>query len=187
MRTALLSEAQELQARPALFIKFASRTATAGPYADTTDDDYAALIDQIPDWSVRADGQVDTESGGVRPAWLLDRDGMTVAVVAHEDGPELFIAGVLALGPSIASGLATAAVIGLAKSMWERWKRHRAPAVTKNEKRDSSLIVERRDVHYPDGSVAAVLRIELPAPVSTDALTDTLTWALAFGDAGPTG
>jgi hypothetical protein len=168
-------KAQQLEDRSAVKIKFASIGPGEFLVSDASSEEYAVLFQQAPDgWAIVEDGQISTRAEGSRRAWLLAKDGVEVAVVAHETGVEIVIGVVGTIAAGVAVDLAKDAVVGLTKWLWRRWKGLRSAKVQKKERVDSSLRLECNIVRMPGGSLTTV-RLEVRAPLNDDTVAQCLT------------
>jgi hypothetical protein len=168
-------KAQEFANQPAIRIKLASVAAGGFLTSDATSEEYDPLFQELPTgWTIREDGQITTRAEGSRRAWLLDKDGVEIAVEAHETGVEIVlgVAGVIAAG--VAVDLAKDAVVGFAKWLWRRWKGLRAEKEQKQTAVDPSLRLVCYTAQLPGGSITTV-SMEVRAPLTDEGVAQCLT------------
>ena len=155
-----LMDIQKLENNADIRIKFASINERGG-YDGDSHDEYRALFPQTTGkltegWQYEYVGLVETRFEYDRSAWRLKHQssGITVATIEHETGIEILV--------GIASGVATAAIIGLSKWLWNQWQDVRGP-----NKRSSSLVAEKVTERDTDGNIRYIERIEIRGPIDT--------------------
>lgn len=175
----VLMEAQQFENQPLVRIKFAS----VGPgdfLVSDAGEEYSVLLEQQPTgWTLMEEGQITTKAEGSRHTWLLDRDGVRIAVVAHETGVEIILGVVGTIAAAVAVDLAKDAVVEFSKWLWRRWKWLRATEEQNQRKVDPSLRLECNIVRLSGGVTGSTVRLEVRAPITDEALAQLIDKFLA--------
>ncbi len=153
-------EVQELENNADIRIKFASINGR-GAYDDDANEEYRTLFpekagDLAEGWRYEDVGRIETRFEYDRNAWRLEHPSSDIetAAVEHETGIEILVLG-------IASGVGTAAIVGLSKWFWCKWKDIRP------NKLPSSFVAEKVTERDADGRIRCVERIELRGPIDS--------------------
>jgi hypothetical protein len=157
-------EVQELENNADIRLKFASINERGGYDGDAAEE-YQALFpenagDLTEGWRYESVGVIETRFEYDRNAWRLAHPScdFEAAAVEHETGIEILVLG-------IASGVGTAAIVGLGKWLWRKWRDVRDP-----NKQSSSFVAEKVTERGADGKIRRVERIEMRGPVEATAV-----------------
>ncbi len=149
-----------------LRIKFASIDERG--YVGDSHEEYNEIFIKLPSgWTCKDTGLIETRREGSRRSWLLKCDEVVLGAVEHETGLEI-------LAINVATGLVTAALLGLAGFLWKKWNSLRAG---KPNKVTSSLELEY-ETRLSDGSTRRV-RISYSGPLDQNQINDLLVAATA--------
>jgi hypothetical protein len=154
MGNVTLEQAQALEEKNALRLKFASIDSWGDPI-DDAGDEYLSFFQDLPQgWSTPIElGEIETRTEAMRSAWHVNGNDVDIVAVEHETGIELIVVGIL-------TPLVVKAITGFAKWGWKRWKELRSDS--EFEKVDASLVIE-----FPRATQegAAPVRLVIPPPV----------------------
>ena len=157
-----MEDVQRLENDAEIRIKFASINDRGGYDGDAWIEYQKIFPDpegELPGgWRYQDVGMVMTRFENTRTAYRLKHADLEegAAAVEHETGLELVLIGV-------ASGVATAAVVGLSKWLWKKWQESR-PA----DSLPPSIIVERVTEWKPDGTILRSERYEVRGPLENE-------------------